>query len=150
MWDVDDVFPALETDADAAQCRSGDLWLRALDTSVPLDAWEVNEEEGVNFLWAESSRIASGGRPGELGVDVLACVTRHWLRDNSGYICRWWPRRWEPAGDSFFGGRARALKPEGPETDRAIANALVSGLARVLWANGHAQQRREGLSDVFQ
>jgi hypothetical protein len=130
VWDVDDVFPALEKTLARLNTVQTTLGFELVDTSVPLDAWEVNEEEGVNFLWAERFANRLLRKPGELGVDVLACVTRHWLRDNDWlYLYGWWPDDGKPPVILFSIAGLDALKAEGPETDRAIANALVSGLA---------------------
>ena len=130
VWDVDDVFPALETTLTQLNAGQATFGFELVDTSVPLDAWEVNEEEGVNFLWAEKLANRLRRKTGELGVDVLACVTRHWLRDNKWlYLHGWWPDDGNPPVILFSVAGLEALKPEGPETDRAIANALVSGLA---------------------
>jgi hypothetical protein len=97
---------------------------------VPLDAWEVNKDEGVSFLWAERLAHRLRRKTGELGVDVLACVTRHWLRDDSWlYLYGWWPDEGTPPVIIFSVAGLDALKPAAPETDRAIANALVSGLS---------------------
>ena len=61
---------------------------------------------------------------------MLACVTRHWLRDNEWLnLYGWWPDDRKPPVVFFSVAGFDELKPEGPDTDRAIANALVTGLA---------------------
>jgi hypothetical protein len=130
LWDVDDVFPALETTVTRLNAVQSTFGFELVDTSVPLDAWEVNEEEGVNFLWAERLANRLRRRAGELGVDLLTCVTRHWLRDDDWlYLYGWWPDEGNPPVIMFSVAGLEELKPEGPDTDRAIANALVAGLA---------------------
>ncbi len=130
VWDVDDVFPSLEKTLTRLNAVQATFGFELVDTSVPLDAWEVNEEEGVNFLWAERLANRLHRKTGELGVDVLVCVTRHWLRDDDWlYLYGWWPDDGNPPVILFSVAGLEELKPEGPETDRAIANALVSGLA---------------------
>ena len=130
VWDLDDVFPALGTTLTRLNAVQATFGFELVDTSVPLDAWEVNEDEGINFLWAERFAKRLFRKPGELGVDVLACVTRHWLRDDDWlYLYGWWPDDGKPPVILFSVAGLESLKPEGPETDRAIANALVSGLA---------------------
>jgi hypothetical protein len=130
VWDVDDVFPALGTTLAQLNAAQPVFGFELVDTSVPLDAWDVNKDEGVSFLWAERLAARLRRKAGELGVDVLVCVTRHWLRDNDWfYLYGWWPEDLNPPVIIFAVAGLEELKPEGPETDRAIANALVSGLA---------------------
>ena len=64
----------------------------------------------------------------ELGVEVLACVTRHWMRDEDWVdLYNWWSSKTPIVVFSIAG--FDDLAPEGPETNRAIANNLVSALA---------------------
>jgi len=66
----------------------------------------------------------------ELGVEVLACVTRHWMRDDNWLnLYGWWPGGRKPPLIIFSIAGFEELAPEGLETDRAIANATVTGLA---------------------
>jgi hypothetical protein len=130
VWDVDDVFPSLEKTLavmnQAQQAFAFDL----VDLSVPLDAWDVNRREGTSFLWAEHIARRLQGKAAELGVDILACITRHWLRDDDWmYLYGWWPAGQEPPVMLFSVAGFEELPPEGADTDRAIANAMVSGLA---------------------
>jgi hypothetical protein len=68
--------------------------------------------------------------PMELGVDVLACVTRHWMRDDGWLnIYGWWPADHNPPIVIFSIAGFDELAPEGPETNRAIANNMVTTLA---------------------
>jgi hypothetical protein len=111
--------------------RSGPAFgFELVDISVPLDVWDLNREEGTNFLWAEHMARRLRNKAAELGADVLACVTRHWLRNDDWlYLYGWWPDDGEPPVVIFSVAGFDQLKPEGPETDRAIANAMVAGLA---------------------
>jgi hypothetical protein len=66
----------------------------------------------------------------ELGLEILACVTRHWMRDDNWLnIYNWWPENGKPPILIFSVAGFDELAPEGPETNRAIANAMVCGLA---------------------
>ena len=68
--------------------------------------------------------------PVELEVDILACITRHWMRDNEWEnIYGWWPSNREPPILIQSVAGFDQLAPEGRETDRVIANEMVSGLA---------------------
>jgi hypothetical protein len=130
VWDVDDVFPALGTTLARLNEAQTTFGFDLVDTSVPMDAWDVNAEEGESFLWAERFADRLRRKAGELGVDVLACVTRHWLRDDNWlYLYGWWPDSGTPPVILFSIAGLEELKPEGRDTDRAIANAIVSGLA---------------------
>jgi len=61
---------------------------------------------------------------------VLACVTRHWLRDEEWLnLYGWWPNGGKPPVLVFSVAGFDDLDAEGSETDRAITNAMVAGLA---------------------
>ena len=87
----------------------------------------------------------------ELRADVLACVTRHWLRDDDTLnLYGWWPDNRKPPVVIFSCAGFDDLKAEGPDTDRAIANVTVTALAGFFGETGHARARRAGLSAVPQ
>jgi hypothetical protein len=100
------------------------------DLSVPLDVWDLNKTEGKNYLWAERLARRLQSMPMELGVEVLACVTRHWMRDDDWLnIYGWWPDDGKPPIIIFSVAGFDELAPEGPKTDQAITNSMVAGLA---------------------
>ena len=106
-----------------------------VDLSAPIDAWdlETRADDGTPYLWAEKLANRMGRTPLELHVNVLACVTRHWLRDDETLnIYGWWSRKGEAPVVIFSLAGFDKLPPAGPEMDRAIANVLVSGLAGYL------------------
>ena len=106
-----------------------------MDLSAPIDAWDLEEkaDDGTPYLWAEKLAKRLGRVPLELHVNVLACVTRHWLRDDDTLnIYGWWPDKGEGPVVIFSVAGFDDLPPAGAETDRAIANVLVSGLAGFL------------------
>jgi hypothetical protein len=130
VWDVDDVFPSLERTLAVMNQAQPVFGFDLVDLSVPLDAWDVNRREGTNFLWAEPFARRLQGKAAELGADVLACITRHWLRDDDWlYLYGWWPEDKTPPVMIFSVAGFDELAPEGLDTNRAIANAMVSGLA---------------------
>jgi hypothetical protein len=130
VWDVDDVFPSLDRTLKTMNDTQSVFGFELVDISVPLDAWDLNRTEQTNFLWAEHVARRLQGKPAALGADILACVTRHWLRDAEWlYLYGWWPDGGKPPVVIFSIAGFDRLPPEGPETDRAIANALVAGLA---------------------
>jgi hypothetical protein len=66
----------------------------------------------------------------ELGVEVLACVTRHWMRDDKWFnIYGWWPGGHHPPIIIYSIAGFEQMAPEGPDTDRALANSMVECLA---------------------
>jgi hypothetical protein len=130
VWDVDNVFPALETTLSAMNQAQSVFGFELVDMSAPLDVWDLDRSEGTNFLWAERVARRLQAKPAELGADILVCVTRHWLRDNDWlYLYGWWPDDQKPPVLIFSVAGFDELEPAGPDTDRAIANAMVTGLA---------------------
>ena len=130
VWDMDDVFPALERTLDAMNDAQTDVRLRARRHVGAARCVGPRPTEGTDFLWAERVARRLQSKAAELGADLLACVTRHWLRDNDWlYLYGWWPDGGKPPVMIFSIAGFDDLEPEGPETDRAIANAMVSGLA---------------------
>jgi hypothetical protein len=66
----------------------------------------------------------------ELSVDVLACLTRQWMRDDEWFnLYSWWPEGGKPPIIIYSVAGFDEIAPEGAETDRALSNGLVSALA---------------------
>jgi CHAT domain len=130
VWDMDNVFPALKRTLDAMNSGQDVFGFELVDLSVPLGVWDINESEKVSYLWAERLADRLQRMPMELGAEVLACVTRHWLRDDNWLnLYGWWPTNRRPPIVIFSIAGFDELPSEGPETDRAIANAVVTALA---------------------
>lgn len=130
VWDVDDVFPSLDKTLTVMNQSQAVIGFDLVDMSVPLDVWDIDRSEGKNFLWAEHVARRLQGKPAELGTDILACVTRHWLRDDEWlYLYGWWPADQKPPVVIFSVAGFDQLTPEGHDTDRAIANTMVTCLA---------------------
>ncbi|MEX2285160.1 MAG: CHAT domain-containing protein [Gemmatimonadota bacterium] len=130
VWDMDYVFPSLEQTLETMNRVQSVFGFELAHLSVPLGVWDFEEEEEVPYLWAERLAQRLQSTPMELGVEVLACVTRHWMRDNEYFnIYGWWPDDGKPPIQIFSVAGFDRLAPEGPETNRAITNALVAGLA---------------------
>lgn len=130
VWDVDNVFPSIEKTLSAMNQAQSVFGFDLVDMSAPLDVWDLDRTENVNFLWAERVARRLQAKATELGADVLACVTRHWLRDDDWlYLYGWWPSDRKPPVVIFSVAGFDELKPEGPDTDRAIANTMVTCLA---------------------
>lgn len=130
VWDMDNVFPALNKTVEAMNGVQGALEFELVDLSVPLGVWDLESEKGKPYLWAERLADRFQRMPMELGAEVLACVTRHWMRDDNWLnLYGWWPGGRKPPLIIFSIAGFEDLAPEGSETDRAIANATVTGLA---------------------
>ena len=130
VWDVDDAFPSLDQTLRTMNDGQSVFGFEVVDLSAPLDAFELNREEGADYLWAERVARRLQSKPAELGVDVIACVTSHWLRDDNWLnLYGWWPDDGTPPVVILSFAGFDQLEPEGPDTDRAIANALVACLA---------------------
>ncbi|HET9439530.1 MAG TPA: CHAT domain-containing protein, partial [Longimicrobiales bacterium] len=127
VWDIDGVFPALDNALASMNNAQNTFGFELTDLSVPLGVRDFNQAEGKTYLWAERLARRLGSMPVELGVEVMACVTRHWLRDDDWLnIYAWWD------DDSpiviFSVAGFEGLLPEGADTNRAIANVMVTGL----------------------
>jgi CHAT domain len=134
VWDIDNVFPELAGTLDrmtAAQQRFG---FERVDVSAPVDAWDLQHKvDGAPYLWAERLARRLGRMPLDLHVDLLACVTRHRMRDDRQFdIYGWWDEHGKSPVVVFSIAGFDQLAPAGPETDRAIANVMVSALAGYL------------------
>ena len=130
VWDVDEVFPGLERTLDTMNHAQDAFAFDLARLSPPLDVWYVDPEERLDFLWADKLANRLKDKAAELGVDVLACVTSHWMCDDDTlYLYRWWPGNQAPPVMIFSTAGFDEITPEGPVTDRAIANAMAAGLA---------------------
>ena len=130
VWDMDNVFPGL-TKTVAGMNRSQNVFgFELVDLSVPLGVWDLDSSKGTPYLWAERLAHRLERMPMELGVEVLACVTRHWMRDDNWLnLYGWWPSGHKPPIIIFSIAGFEDLAPEGQETDRAVANGTVTALA---------------------
>ncbi|HJU56582.1 MAG TPA: CHAT domain-containing protein [Pyrinomonadaceae bacterium] len=145
VWDMDNVFPALDKTVEAMNRAQGIFGFELVDVSVPLGVWDLDTAPGTPYLWAERLARRLQRMPMELGVEVLACVTRHWMRDDEWFnLYGWWPGERTPPIIIYSVAGFDEMAPEGPDTDRALANALVAGLAGFY---GNADSHEEGAQD---
>jgi hypothetical protein len=135
VWDIDNIFPSLDH---TLQCMNGTqsvFGFELVSLSTPIDAWYLDERasDGSPYLWAEKLAHRLGRMTVELRVNVLVCITRHWLcDDNTLNLYGWWPDNKKPPVVIFSCAGFDDLAPEGPETDRAIVNVTVAMLAGFL------------------
>lgn len=145
VWDVDNVFPALERTLEGMNAAQEYFSFELVDMSAPLDAWDLESEPGTPYLWAERVAKRLQSKPVELRVNLLTCVTRHWLRDDEWFnLYGWWPHNRTPAVSIFSCAGFPDLPPEGPQTDRAISNTMVALLAGFL---AEQDTHEDGASD---
>lgn len=137
VWDIDGVFPALKDTLRRMSDAQSVFEFELVDLSVPLDVWDMDSKSpnGTPYLWAEKLARRVQSASAELGVQVLACLTRHWMRDDDTLnLYGWWPTQHKPpvvvASFAGFDG----LMAAGVQTDRALANLSVSALAGFLGA----------------
>jgi len=132
MWDVDGVFPRLEDTLAKMNAAQKVFEFERVTLSAPVDIWDLDNKapNGTPYLQAEKLAWRVQNAPGETGVHVLACLTRHWMRsDITLNIYSWWPEdRKPPVVVASFAGFDELLA-EGPRTDRALANLTVIFLA---------------------
>ena len=130
VWDIDDVFPALAGTLQAMNNAQVIFGFELVDMSLPLDVWDLESDPKIHYLQAEQLARRLRNKTVELHVDVLACVTRHWLRDDNWLnLYGWWPDNGDPPIVVFSVAGFDELAAQGRDTDRAIANAMVAGLA---------------------
>lgn len=135
VWDIEHSFAGLDSTLTQLNAVQQVFGFDLVDLSVPLDAWDVENKapNGAPYLWAEKFATRVERMAMELRVDVLACITRHWLRDdNTLNLYGWWPEKKKPPVVLFSCAGFDDLPAAGLKTDRAITNALVAGLAGFL------------------
>jgi hypothetical protein len=138
VWDMDNVFPELDGTLRQMNAAQKEFGFELVRQSVPLGVWDLRQGE-EKLLWAERLANRLRGMPVELEVDVLACITRHPMRDNEWVnIYGWWPNDRDPPILIQSVAGFDQLAPAGPETDRVIANEMVGNLAGFYGnLNGH-------------
>jgi hypothetical protein len=134
VWDLDNVFPDLKGTLERMTVAQQRFGFELVDVSAPIDVWDLeNKIDEKPYLWAEKLAHRLGRMPLDLHVNVLACVTRHWLRsDDQLNIYGWWSETGGPPVVIFSVAGFDDLAASGPETDRAVANVMVSALAGYL------------------
>jgi len=135
VWDIDSVFPELKQTLVRMNAAQTVFEFELVDLSAPLDIWDLDQKapDGSPYLLAETLAHRMESTTADLGVRVLACLTRHWMRSSSTLnLYGWWPLEHKPpvvvASFAGFDG----LMVAGAQTDRALANLAVSVLAGFL------------------
>lgn len=145
VWDVAHAYPLLESTLARLSAAQDRFSFELVDISAPMGTWRLDQPEGQEaaeaYLHADRVARALRGKPRELGVEWLACITRHPMMCDYGpdqliyNVYGWWPMpKSEPVmlmSTAFF-----ELPSSGETLDRALANALVSGLVGLLTGDG--------------
>jgi hypothetical protein len=132
VWDMDQVFPFIEGALRRMNEVQSSFEFDLVTTSTPIDIWdlETRAPDGTPYLFAERLARRVGNKAADLQADALACLTRHWLRDEDTLnLYGWWPDRGKAPVLIFSAAGFDCLRAAGRETDRAIANVLVTTLA---------------------
>lgn len=132
VWDLDSVFPAL-TDTLRQMSKVQTVFnFETASLSAPLDVWDVDQKapDGTPYLMAERLAHRMEGAAPELDAEVIVCITRHWMRsDDTLNLYGWWPRQRKPPVVVLSFAGFDGLLTQGVQTDRALANLVVSALA---------------------
>lgn len=143
VWDVNHIFPDLESTVrrmNGAQDRFG---FEVVDISVPLGAWQQVKGQGLQLNANIAARGLNNKRQ-ELGVDFLFCIIDKPItyeeddEVNTGYTCWWSAPRQENI--IIFAAAYEKQPAPGPAADHLVANAIVQGLTGILADTGtHAR-----------
>lgn len=152
FWDIDNVFPALEATLRKMNEAQAEFGFELVVLSAPLDAWDLENKapDGSPYLWANKVADRLKRATIDLRVDVLACITRHWMcDDDSVNIYGWWPDHQETPVVMFSAAGLDDLAPEGNQTDRLLANVLVLLLAGYFSEMDCHDKKREAECPMF-
>lgn len=147
VWDMDNVFPSLDKTLQRMNDAQTTFGFELAALSVPIDAWDLDQraDDGTPYLCAEKLAGRLQDTTVELRVNILACITRHWMRDENWLnLYGWWPDHKKPPVVIFSCAGLDGLASVGPETDRAIANVTVTALAGFL---GQMGSHKRGAKD---
>ena len=112
--------------------------------------WYVDPDEAVDFLWADKLANRLKDKAAELGVDVLACVTSHWMCDDDTlYLYGWWPPNQTPRVIAFSTAGFDEITPEGSSPIERSPTRWCRGW-RDSSAAGQPRTRQERLSARLQ
>jgi len=147
VWDIDNSLPELGETLEAMNQAQQVFGFELVSLSVPLDCWDWSEdtEEGTPYLRADQLAGRLSPLTVELRVHLLACITRHWMRDADWLnLYGWWsPNQEQPVAVVSTAGFSD-LTPGGSRTHRAIVNVAVSTLAGYF---GRQDSHADGASD---
>lgn len=140
--DIDLQFTELESTLARLNSVQDAIEFKRVDVLIPLGVWQVASDPDVgiiHYLHAERIVEKLKRHPGSLGIDLLACITAHPLRDDNYYnLYGWWSGE-EERPVLLFSTWDLAIPTTGELAGRVIANELVAGLAAQLLESGGGQ-----------
>ena len=134
VWDIDNLFPFLEQTLERMNDAQSEFSFELAVLSAPMGVWDTEElaEDKKPYLDAPKLAEKLAHAPVELNVNILACISGRWMRDEEWLnLYGWWPESMKPPV-IVFSSAGFDLSPSGMETDRAIMNVMISGLAGFL------------------
>jgi hypothetical protein len=135
FWDIDNVFPGLEDTLKRMNDAQTVFGFELVALSAPIDAWDLENkaDDGSPYLWANKIAERLKRTTDDLGVNILACITRQWMRDAKYLnIYGWWADHKETPVVMFSCAGLDDLAPEGEQTNQVLANIMVLLLAGYL------------------
>jgi hypothetical protein len=125
VWDVDRALPELDEVLTQLNNAQKGFEFLAASLSAPLDAFKV--VGGKRYLWKERVARRLQGCAGELGANLLLCLTHYPLSDGGKKIFAWWPK--DAQSIVIFSYAGMPLDPESRDTARALTNVIVRAIA---------------------
>ena len=141
--DIDLQFTELEGILARLNSVQDEIEFKRVDVVVPLGVWQLagdTDARVTHYLHAERIVEKLKRHPSALGVDLLACITTHPLRDDNIYnLYGWWSGEKERPV-LLFSTWNLAIPTLGELSGRVIANELVAGIAAQLLESGGGQR----------
>jgi len=129
VWDVDRALPRLDEILARMNAAQPGIVLKSANLSAPLDAFKT--ENGTRYLWKERVARRLSGSAGQLGANVLLCLTHYPLNPDSGArVYAWWPKDLE-SPVLVFSYAGMDLDPDSMRTAQALANTIVRAIAAI-------------------
>ncbi len=150
VWDVNYMFPEINGALDAMNATQRRFGFQLVDTAAPVGTWQYTQvkdgEEQEIELNAYHAARKLRGKPAELGVDYLLCITNKSIfqeedkasgvqEGGEGGIYAWWKEDTDPEdlpGNITMFATSADDPHQGKLADRSIANAAVTVLTALL------------------
>jgi len=139
VWDTHSQFPELGSVLERINSAQSVFGFEIVDLSVPMDAWHIQGD--TRYLDADKFAERLAPQIYQIGVHYISAIVDEPMvcdleTGKPDYnVYGWWPSRGKPPV-LIFSTAGLGLEPKGPETDRAIANVAVSGIAGYLMDSG--------------
>lgn len=150
VWDINHIFPNLESTIHALNAAQTYFGFEVVDISTPIGTWQRYKGSSIQ-LHANIAAKRLRYKPQELGVDFLFCITDHPIMYETDGAVYWnYYNWWEPGEGNIiiFSVAFPDMPTSGRDADRAIANAIVTGLTGIL-ADVGTHARRPDTCPLF-